>query len=50
MAVLLPHPATDIPVLLALSAVWLTVWAVRETSLRREPAFLGPSHGTEETD
>lgn len=36
-AVLLPHPAIDIPVLLALNAVWLTVWAARETSLRRGP-------------
>lgn len=36
-AVLLPHPAIDIPVLLALNAVWLTVWAARETSLRTGP-------------
>ncbi len=34
LGVLQPHPAVDLPVLLALSTVWLVVWAAREISLR----------------
>lgn len=42
--ILQPHPTVDLPVLLAMTAVWLTVWAARETSLRTgpRPTFAAP--------